>query len=138
MRLVVAAAFVIGVGATSPAMACGAEPFVGEICPFAGNYCPAGLYMEAAGQELPINRYAALFSVLGTAYGGDGKTSVKLPDLRGRSVVGANPKGANGLPETYPGTTAGESTGSDTSKAKGQSVAVTLCIAVYGTYPTRE
>jgi len=63
-----------------------AEAFLGEIRIFAGNYTPAG-WALCEGQLLPIAQNTALFSILGTMYGGDGKTNFALPDLRGRVVV---------------------------------------------------
>ena len=61
----------------------GADPFIGEIMLFAGNYTVNG-YAMCDGQLLPINQYQALFSLLGTTYGGNGTTTFGLPDLRGR------------------------------------------------------
>jgi len=60
-----------------------AEPFVGEIMMFGGNFCPRG-WANLDGQLLPVNQNQALFSLLGTTYGGDGRTTFGLPDLRGR------------------------------------------------------
>ena len=59
------------------------DPYLGEIRMFAGNFAPRG-YAFCHGQLLPINSYQALFSLLGTYYGGDGRTTFGLPDLRGR------------------------------------------------------
>ncbi len=63
------------------------EPFLGQIQPYGFNFPPRG-WALCQGQLLPINQYQALFSLLGTMYGGDGRTSFGLPDLRGRSMVG--------------------------------------------------
>lgn len=63
------------------------DPFIGEIRIFAGNFSPRG-WAFCAGQLLPISQNTALFSILGTTYGGDGKTTFALPDLRGRMPVG--------------------------------------------------
>ena len=60
-----------------------AEPFLGEIEAFAFNFAPKG-WALCAGQVLPINQNTALFSLLGTTYGGNGTTTFQLPDLRGR------------------------------------------------------
>ena len=60
-----------------------AEPFIGEIRMFAGNYAPRD-WAFCNGQLLPIAQYSALYSLLGTYYGGDGRTTFGLPDLRGR------------------------------------------------------
>jgi microcystin-dependent protein len=59
------------------------SPFVGQIKMFGGNFAPRG-YALCDGQLLPINQNQALFSLLGTIYGGDGRTTFALPDLRGR------------------------------------------------------
>ena len=59
------------------------EPFLGEIRMFGGNFAPRG-WSFCDGQLLPISSYSALFSILGTTYGGDGEVTFALPDLRGR------------------------------------------------------
>lgn len=62
------------------------DPFIGQIQPFGFNFPPRG-WMFCDGQILAINNYTALFSLLGTTFGGDGRTTFGLPDLRGRSIV---------------------------------------------------
>lgn len=62
------------------------DPFVGEIRLFAGNFAPTG-WARCDGQILPISQNTALFSLLGTTYGGDGRTTFALPDLRNRVPV---------------------------------------------------
>lgn len=62
------------------------EPFVGEIRMFAGNFAPRG-WAFTDGQLLAVSQNDALFSLLGTIYGGDGRTTFGLPDLRGRIPV---------------------------------------------------
>jgi microcystin-dependent protein len=69
------------------AMRRGTEPFLGEIAPFAGNFAPRG-WALCNGQTLAISGNAALFSLLGTTYGGNGTTTFALPDLRGRIPIG--------------------------------------------------
>jgi microcystin-dependent protein len=64
------------------------EPFVGEIRMFAGNFAPRG-WAFCDGQLLAVSQNDALFSLLGTIYGGDGRTTFGLPDLRGRLPVHA-------------------------------------------------
>lgn len=59
------------------------DPFIGTIIQVGENFCPRG-WMETRGQLLPIAQYSALFSLLGTTYGGDGRTTFGLPDMRGR------------------------------------------------------
>jgi microcystin-dependent protein len=60
-----------------------AQPYVGEIRMFAGNFAPAG-WMFCEGQLLPISENETLFQLIGTTYGGDGQETFALPDLRGR------------------------------------------------------
>jgi microcystin-dependent protein len=64
-----------------------AEPFLGQIMMFGGNFAPRG-WQFCAGQLLSISQNAALFSLLGTTYGGNGTTTFALPDLRGRFPLG--------------------------------------------------
>ncbi|KAA3621194.1 MAG: phage tail protein [Flavobacterium sp.] len=63
------------------------EPFIGQIQAFGFNFAPRG-WAKCEGQLLSISNFTALFSLLGTTFGGDGRTSFGLPDLRGRSIVG--------------------------------------------------
>jgi microcystin-dependent protein len=62
------------------------EPFVGEIRMFAGNFAPLG-WAFCDGQLIAVSQNDALFSLLGTTYGGDGRTTFGLPDLRGRLPI---------------------------------------------------
>lgn len=64
------------------------DAMLGEVKMFAGNFAPRG-WAFCDGQLLPISQNQALFSILGTTYGGDGRTTFGLPDMRGRVVVGA-------------------------------------------------
>ena len=64
------------------------EPFIGEIRLVPFNFAPRG-WAICDGQLLPINQNQALFALLGTEYGGDGRTTFALPDLRGRVALGA-------------------------------------------------
>lgn len=63
-----------------------AQPFVGEIRMFAGNFAPAG-WMFCEGQLLPISENETLFQLIGTTYGGDGESTFALPDMRGRIPI---------------------------------------------------
>lgn len=63
------------------------SPFIGSVVLFAGNYAPRG-WAFCQGQLLSIAQNTALFSILGTTYGGNGQTTFALPDLRGRVPVG--------------------------------------------------
>lgn len=79
-----------------------AEPFIGEIRPFAFDYPPRG-WAACNGQLLAINTNQALFSILGTTYGGNGTTNFALPNLQGRAPVhapGASSLGEAGGAET--------------------------------------
>lgn len=62
------------------------DPFVAEIRMFPGNFAPTG-WAFCNGQLLPISQNTALFSLLGTTYGGNGKTTFALPDLQGRAPM---------------------------------------------------
>ncbi len=74
--LAVTASLVIPVSAHA-----GAQPYIGEIMTFAGNFCPLG-YEVADGHLLPINQNQALFSILGTTYGGDGRQTFAVPNIK--------------------------------------------------------
>ncbi|WP_291908925.1 phage tail protein [Chitinophaga sp. CB10] len=63
------------------------DPFVAEVILFAGNFAPKG-YALCNGQLLPISQNTALFSLLGTYYGGDGKSTFALPNLQGAVPIG--------------------------------------------------
>lgn len=63
-----------------------AQPYVGEIRMFAGNFAPAG-WQFCEGQLLPISENETLFQLIGTTYGGDGQSTFALPDLRGRLPI---------------------------------------------------
>jgi microcystin-dependent protein len=80
-----AAGITLAMGA-STAMACSTEGYLGSVTVFAGNFEIKGCSL-AQGQLLSIASNQALFSILGTTYGGDGRTTFGLPDTRGRSVI---------------------------------------------------
>lgn len=82
------------------------DAFVGEIRLFAGNYAPTG-WAVCNGQLLPISQNTALFSLLGTTYGGDGKSTFALPNLQGQMPLGAG--NGPGLTPRSLGETGGES-----------------------------
>ena len=63
------------------------DPFIGQITLFTCNFAPEG-WADCSGQLLPINQNAALFALLGTTYGGDGRSNFALPNLNGRIAVG--------------------------------------------------
>lgn len=78
--------------APAPAALAGTDAYIGEILWTAATFCPSHT-LEANGQLMAISQYTALFSLLGTTYGGNGSTTFALPDLRGRSSIhqGAGP-----------------------------------------------
>lgn len=84
------------------------DPFIAAIVMFGGNFAPRG-WAFCDGQLLPISQNTALFSILGTTFGGDGRTTFALPDLRGRAPL---------HPGTGPGLTPrnlGQRSGSETN-----------------------
>lgn len=80
-------------------------PFIGEIKMFAGTFAPRN-YALCNGQILPISQNTALFSLLGTTYGGNGTSNFALPDLRGRAPM--HPGSGSGLTQRVLGEAAGE------------------------------
>ena len=80
------------------------EPFLAEIALFPFNFPPTG-WAFCEGQLLPISQNTALFALLGTTYGGDGKSTFALPDLAGRCAIGAGQ--GQGLSERFLGERSG-------------------------------
>ncbi|NQY85444.1 MAG: tail fiber protein [Henriciella sp.] len=85
--LLAAAAIGTTLAVTAPDAEAYGDRYIGEIITVGYNFCPRGS-TDAAGQLLPISQYSALFSLYGTIYGGDGRTTFALPDLRGRTMIG--------------------------------------------------
>lgn len=83
------AALIAGMVQLAPqtASAQSGNQYIGQIATFGYNFCPRD-WAGAEGQLLPISSYTALFSILGTQFGGDGRTTFGLPDLRGRRAIG--------------------------------------------------
>lgn len=109
VSLSVLASFVIAVGLllggyNAPANA-GYDPFIGEIMTTANTYCPQD-WAEADGRTLQINQYTPLFALIGITYGGDGRNTFNLPDLRSRVAVGYGQ--GNGLSRYQLGQTGGQ------------------------------
>ncbi|MEC8082924.1 MAG: tail fiber protein [Pseudomonadota bacterium] len=77
-------------------------PFIGEIRMFPYSFAPRG-WAFCAGQLLSISQNTALFSIIGTLYGGDGRTTMGLPDLRGRAPLGHSPDPHQGLSHNHLG-----------------------------------
>ena len=114
----------------------GPEPFIGEIVLFAGNYAPRG-WAFCHGQMMSPSEYSALFSILGTMYGGDGRTSFALPDLRSRTPVGAGT--GPGLTRINPGQKRGaEGVSAGTNNISAPQLGMNYIIALDGIYPSRN
>lgn len=82
----------------------GSDPFLGQVVMFGGHFAPRG-WAFCDGQLLQISQNSALFSILGTTYGGDGEMTFGLPDLRGRAPIG--PRQGPGLSHYNIGQTGG-------------------------------
>ncbi|MDD1793451.1 tail fiber protein [Enterovibrio sp. ZSDZ42] len=95
--------------ATTSSFACSPDPFIGAVCFTANSYCPKPDYVEAKGQEMEISSHPALYSLIGTLYGGDGVNTFLLPDLRGRTPVNVGTSPGN-TPRTW-----GEKFGNETT-----------------------
>ena len=137
---------------TAPAAHAGPDEYLGEIITAGFNFCPRGT-LEADGRLLPIMENTALFSLFGTLYGGDGRTTFALPDLRGRTIVGA------GQGPGLTGRQQGQAGGSETDSAaaalavdgEGHAagnasagnnmppfLALRQCVVTQGIYPSRN
>jgi microcystin-dependent protein len=86
-RLLATAMFVCALNLVSAGFASAQEPILGEVRLFGFNWCPRG-WAQAAGQLMAISSNTALFSLYGTNFGGDGRTTFGLPNLTGRAPVG--------------------------------------------------
>lgn len=129
------------------------EPFIGQVIMFGGNFAPRG-WAFCDGQLLSINQNQSLFSILGTTYGGDGRTTFGLPDLRGRVPLheGTGPGLANyrlgqkGGTENVSFKKMPTQKGNNKNAAKGNNktsnmqpyTTVSFIIALTGTYPSRS
>ena len=131
------------------------DPILGQITIFAGNYAPRG-WAFCDGQLLKINDYQSLYAILGTQFGGEGRTTFALPDLRGRVVIHAGM--GPGLSDRYLGERGGQesvtmgrgvmSTSKGIFEAYGSAerepsnmppyVCVNFIIALEGIYPPRS
>lgn len=100
-------ALALAAGFASTVQACPTEAYVGTVCYVAGSFCPSdgNQYLKADGSVFNASQYQALFSLLGSTYGGDGRTTFALPDLRGRAVIGVGQ--GPGLMNVLPGTKRG-------------------------------
>ena len=105
------------------------EPFISEIRLFAFGDAPEG-WMPCDGTMMPINQFQALYSLIGTTYGGNGVHTFALPDLRGRIPAGVDEQHPAGRPFAFQS--------DKPSDASAQpALALNFCIAWKGTYPRR-
>jgi microcystin-dependent protein len=139
--------------AMAPTASAGPDEYLGEILTVGFNFCPRGT-LEADGRLLPISSYTALFSLYGTTYGGDGRTTFALPDLRGRTIVNAGqgpgltnrPLGQRGGterneagPALAPKGPANNAAGKTTTGENMQPyLALKQCVVAEGIYPSRS
>jgi microcystin-dependent protein len=126
-------------GTESPENVAMSEPFIGEVRMFAGSFAPRG-WALCDGRLLSISQHSALFSVLGTAYGGDGMTTFALPDLRGR--VPLHPGSGPGLTLQGTALTDWDQRARDTAKDRRTNelqpyTPVNFIIALEGSFPAR-
>jgi hypothetical protein len=137
----VVAALIAATPLARPAHAC-VQPFVGDICTFAFNFCPAG-FVPADGRLLSIADDATLFSVIGATFGGDGQTTFAVPNLQGNTAVGTG--SGDALPEVVLGQTNGSTNTVFVVARPGRppvpaaqlpSLGLTVCIAALGTTPS--
>lgn len=105
-RLLATTSLALSCAALMPQAAAAQDNFIGQVVPFATNFCPRG-FAESNGQLLNISSNTALFSLFGTTYGGNGQTTFALPDMRGRDPI--NMGQGPGLPNY----TIGERSGSE-------------------------
>lgn len=150
-KFAIAAAVTSALMATAaPAAHAGPDAYLGEIVTVGFNFCPRGT-MEADGRLLPISDNTALFSLFGTMYGGDGRTTFALPDLRGRTVIGAGQ--GPGLPDYRVGQKGNLESGTPALPDKNRKtqpngaaagsdaqpyIALKQCVVSQGLYPSRN
>lgn len=142
LRAVSALAFALGAAVLTgrEARACEAEPMLGSVCMTAANFCPRG-FAQANGQLLAINQNQALFSLLGTTYGGNGQTTFALPDLRGRVPISSGR--GTGLPAVQLGQTGGGrkmavAVPGDTAAPTAAWLGLKFCVALQGMFPSQN
>jgi len=121
-----------------------AHDILGEVMPFAGNFVPRD-YLPADGQLLSIAQNQALFALLGTTYGGDGRTTFALPDLRGRTIIGASSfdplgelVGSPTVSLSNPQVPNGFTSGVQPFANREPSLALNYVIALTGIFPSRD
>lgn len=120
-----------------PLQAKATEGFIGEIRMFAGNFAPKG-WAFCQGQELEISKNTALFSILGTTYGGDGRKTFALPDLRGKAPVHPGGEGGGKLGGFKTGQKVARSKGDEADPSTQSTLRIHYIICVTGLFPQRS
>ncbi|KPM25384.1 tail fiber protein [Citromicrobium bathyomarinum] len=133
IRILTTLAAAIGTVATSAPVQAAESPYLGEIIMVGYPFCPYG-WAEANGQLLSISQNTALFSLYGTTYGGDGRTTFALPDLRGRAPIHVGDRNRLGDRRDGGPTMA--------DRAEGRldvpgTQTLRFCVALQGVYPSR-
>lgn len=145
-KFTIAAALTSALIAAAPSAYAGPEEHLGEIITVGFNFCPRGT-LEADGRLLPISENTALFSLLGTMYGGDGRTTFALPDLRGRTIIGAGQGpdlpnyavGQKGTTGTLSNNSRNGAPGASSASGDPQPyLALKRCVVTQGIYPSRN
>ncbi|MFK8033873.1 MAG: phage tail protein [Hyphomicrobiales bacterium] len=116
------------------------EPQIGEVILVGFDFCPRG-WVSADGQLMPIARYSALFSLFGTSYGGDGRTTFALPDLRGRAPTHIQDRDNSfgvGLGQKTGPQAIAVTPGSEKFAVGTPDLAMNYCIALEGKFPARS
>jgi microcystin-dependent protein len=126
----------------STAQACGIDAYLGTICITAATYCPGDTTLEANGQIMKISENQALYSLLGTAYGGNGSTEFALPDLRGALPIGVGQapyvSSAGVLGKMEPSKKVTPAATTDTTAVTlPRQLGLRYCIVTQGIYPPR-
>jgi microcystin-dependent protein len=119
-----------------------AGPFIGEIRVVAFDFVPPG-WARCDGQLLPISQHTALFTLLGTTYGGDGRATFALPDLRGRTPLHTGP--GHPMGEATGGTAGASAATGGTAGPRAAArpaapgyLALTFMLALFGAFPPAE
>ncbi|MEM7536285.1 MAG: tail fiber protein [Chloroflexota bacterium] len=116
------------------------EGYLGQVKLFALNFAPKD-WAQCDGQELLISQHESLYSIIGTIYGGDGRKTFALPDLRGRAPVGVGE--SKNLPRIYEGEKRGGAPvavakESEPSEVTMAGLGMTWCICLNGVFPARQ
>lgn len=122
--------------ALAPLQASAQEAMLGEVRTFGFNFCPRH-WAPAEGQLIDIDQNTALFSLFGTIYGGDGRRTFALPDLRNRSIIHGSETQRPGTKSQITGVETNETESVAAPDVQG-TLTMTTCIALQGTYPSRN